>query len=158
MTRHITRQMNWQVTWQMTRQISGQTLRHAAVALTCLLFTAAASAQTEEGTPPVMHMGAGSSNGSGYTTGAGGNAGQTAGQPGIYVQLPMPAQQNASTLEPAKDPTAYCYYADKSYSEGSRLRDQVCVRPGNTGGGYEASTQLAPLRWISASQYARGKY
>jgi hypothetical protein len=84
--------------------------------------------------------------------------GQMQGQPGIYVELPMQAQQNTATHAPAQDSAAYCYYADKSYSEGSRLRDQVCVRPGNTSGGYEASTQLAPLRWISASQYARGRY
>ena len=128
------------------------------VALACAFVAAAACAQTEEGTP-MTHMGTGRSNGNGSVGQAmGQTAGQMQGQPGIYVQLPAQAQQNSSTLEPAKDPTAYCYYADKSYSEGSRLRDQVCVRPGNSGGGYEASTQLAPLRWISASQYARGKY
>ena len=128
-------------------------LRHSMAALACMFVTAAASAQTVEGTMPMT--GAGRINNIGSM---GQTRGQTQGQPGIYVQLPMQAQQNTAPHTPAQDPTAYCYYADKSYSEGSRLRDQVCVRPGNTGGGYEASTQLAPLRWISASQYARGRY
>ena len=119
-------------------------IRHSIVVFG-ILFAAAASAQTAEpiqNTAPMSQQ----------------HNAQMPGQPGIYVQLPMQDQQNASNHAPAQDPTAYCYYADRSYSEGSRLRDQVCVRPGNTGGGYEASTQLAPLKWVSASQYARGRY
>lgn len=126
-------------------------------ALACMFVTTAASAQTVEGTLPMTGGSRINTTGSMAQT-EGQTTGQSRGQPGIYVELPMQTQQNTSTHTPAPDPTAYCYYADKGYSEGSRLRDQVCVRPGNTGGGYEASTQLAPLRWISSSQYAKGKY
>ncbi len=94
--------------------------------------------------------GSGSSQGSSVTTSRG----------GMEIQL-SPSIQQAATSQERQDPLSYCYYNNRSYTDGAKLNGQVCVHPGS-GSSSDGSTTLSssptPMRWIPAAQYVRGKY
>ncbi|MGI4858782.1 MAG: hypothetical protein ACRYHA_18040 [Janthinobacterium lividum] len=74
----------------------------------------------------------------------------------VRIDVVPPMQAGATPGEPPPDPLTYCYFANKSYSMGAKLNGQVCVRPKDEPG--VVSSAPAPLKWVSAAQFARGHY
>ncbi|MGI4858823.1 MAG: hypothetical protein ACRYHA_18245 [Janthinobacterium lividum] len=74
----------------------------------------------------------------------------------VRIDVVPPIQAGNTPGEAPPDPLSYCYFANKSYSMGAKLNAQVCVRPKDEPG--VVSSAPAPLKWVSAAQYARGNY
>lgn len=74
----------------------------------------------------------------------------------VRIDVAPSLQSGSVPGEAPPDPLSYCYFANKSYSTGAKLNGQVCVRPKDEPG--VVSSAPAPLKWVSAAQFARGNY